>query len=81
MGGIAQPEQSTFDGLLFPGRRVLCVAEVAERLRITEQHVIDLIDEGQLRAVNIGGASRKFYRIPVEAYEAFLRSRDSINLQ
>lgn len=76
---IASREQVTFDGLLFPGRRVLYVGEVAERLRVTIQHVIDLIDEGQLDAINLGGAGRRHYRIPVEAYERFLKTRCSAN--
>lgn len=73
-----EPEQITFHSLLFPGRKILYVAEVAERLAVTERHVIDLIEEGLLRAINIGGdnvSGRKFYRIPVEAFEAYLKSR------
>jgi excisionase family DNA binding protein len=69
------PEQVTFDGLLFPGRRMLNVAEIAERLLISQRHVVDLIDEGKLRALNISGDKRRHYRIPVEAYEAFIKSR------
>ena len=76
---LTDREQVTFDGLLFPGRRVLYVGEVAERLRVTIQHVIDLIDEGKLNAVNMGGAGRRHYRIPVEEYERFLRSRWTAN--
>ena len=50
------------------------------KLRVTEQHVLDLIEEGQLRAVNVGGNDRKFWRVPVEAYEAFLERRHSFRL-
>jgi len=70
--------QFDFASLKFdPSRTVLYVFEVAAKLRITEQHVVDLIDEGKLRAVNIGGkgvSARTFYRIPVEAWEAYLRA-------
>ncbi len=76
---ISEREQSSFDGLLLPGRKVLTVGEVSERLRVTIQHVIDLIDEGQLDAINLGGAGRRHYRIPVEAYEKFLAKRCSAN--
>ena len=71
------PQQLTFASLLFPGRTVLYVGEVAAKLQVTEQHVLDLIDEGQLRAINIGGGTRKFWRIPIEAYHDFLKARDS----
>jgi hypothetical protein len=70
-------EQMLFPSLAFPKeRRVLYVFEVAEMLRITERHVIDLIEEGKIKALNIAGANstdRKFYRIPVESYESFIR--------
>ncbi|HXG49096.1 MAG TPA: helix-turn-helix domain-containing protein [Methylomirabilota bacterium] len=74
-------EQLDFDSLMFGAdRRVLLVSEVAAKLRVTEQHVLDLIEEGQLQAINIGGADRKYWRIPVEAWRAFTRSRHSFNL-
>lgn len=76
---IGKREQETFDGLLFPGRRVLTVGEVSERLRVTIQHVIDLIDEGQLTGINLGGGSKRHYRIPVESYERFIKERCSAN--
>lgn len=73
--------QLNFDSLMFgPERRVLVVAEVAAKLRITEQHVIDLIDEGKIQAVNIGGNGRKYWRIPVEAYNAFLHTEHSFKV-
>ncbi len=72
----------TFESIMFPAeRRTLTVAEVAQRLHCTERHVIDLIDEGKIQAVNIGGGSaRKLYRIPREGYQAFLNDRHSFNL-
>jgi len=70
--------QLEFPSLRFdPSRTVLYVHEVADKLRMTEQHVIDLIDEGKLRAINIAGANatdRKFYRIPAEAYYDYLKA-------
>ena len=72
-GGQPQPE---YRSLQFgPDRTVLYVFEVARKLRVTETHVIGLIDEGKLRAINIGckGGGRKFYRIPVDAWNAYLK--------
>jgi len=78
---MTHTDQLAFDSIMFPrDRRVLMVAEVANLLRITEQHVIDLIEEGKLRAINTGGGSRHYWRIPREAYEAFITQRDSINV-
>ncbi|HSM84597.1 MAG TPA: helix-turn-helix domain-containing protein [Candidatus Limnocylindrales bacterium] len=71
-------EQMDFTGLLFPGRKSLYVSEVAERLGATDQHVINLIDEGKLGAIDIGNGSRKFYRIPVTEWERFLKRRATL---
>jgi excisionase family DNA binding protein len=69
---------TVFPSLSFdPSRTVLSVQEVARKLRISEQHVIDLIDEGKLRGVNIAGkgaSGRRFYRIPAEVYYAYLEA-------
>ena len=71
-------EQMDFNALLFPGRKMLYVAEVAERLQVTERHVIDLIEEGKIGAIDIGGGLRKFWRVPVTEFEKFLKKRASI---
>ena len=55
-------------------------SKVAMKLRVTEQHVLDLIEEGKLQAINIGGGGRNFWRIPVEAYKAFLNANPSFRL-
>lgn len=71
-------DQLEFPSLMFPReRKILAVAEVAMKLDVSERHVIDLIQEGKLRALNVGGdhaSGRHCYRIPVEAYEAFIRA-------
>jgi excisionase family DNA binding protein len=66
----------------FPGRSVLTISEVAKTLNCTETHVRDLIDEGQLVAVDIAGPPvpggrppRQCLRIPVSSYDNFLRAR------
>ncbi len=56
----------------FPiGRRVLTVTELAARWGCTDQHVHDLIEEGKLQAIDVGGGSKRFWRIPFEATEQF----------
>jgi len=71
---MIHPEQMEFPSIGFPAdRRVLMVQEVAERLRISEQHVIDLIEEGKIQGINIGGHGRHYYRIPKEGFEAYVR--------
>ena len=60
----------------------LTVAECAKRLRVSDRHVIDLIEEGKLLAINVAGGAnatdRKFWRVPVEALEAFKRGNASV---
>ena len=69
------PQQLEFPfySLDFPGRWTLKVGEVAERLGVSEQHILNLIDEGEFRALNLApGRSRKLIRIPIEAYRDFI---------
>ena len=69
--------QLEFGSLTFPGRNALRVEEVAERFSCTTRHVLDLIDEGKLRAVNIAGdneSDRRYLRIPVESVEEWVRA-------
>ena len=71
---LAQPPKTETDCLAFPGRTTLYVREVAEKLRVTERHVVNLIEAGMLRAVNVGTtAGRKFYRIPVPWYQEYVK--------
>lgn len=42
----------------FPGRRFITVAEFAEPAGLTIQHVLDLIEEGELAAVDFRGKVR-----------------------
>lgn len=70
----AEQLQFAFASLDFPGRVSLRVEEVATKLGVTPQHVIDLIVEGKLQALDIRGhgATRALYRIPVECYRDFI---------
>ncbi len=53
---------------------MLRVDEVAKRLGVTGQHVIDLIVEGKLNAADMRGkgAIRALYRVPLEAYRDYI---------
>jgi len=78
---MSADEQLEFTSLAFPkDRRALYVGEVAERLGVTEEHVSNLIEEGKLQAFDAGGGGRRFWRIPVEAYDDFLKRRHSFNV-
>ena len=61
-----------------PELTLLMVYQVARRLGVTCQHVRDVIEDGDLRAVNVGKGIRKFWRIPLDAYQAFLQGRGSL---
>ncbi len=71
---MSEQLQFAFASLDFPGRVTLRLEEVAAKLGITAQHVIDLIIEGKLQAVDVrgAGASRATYRIPIECYRDWI---------
>lgn len=60
------------------GRKMLTVTETARELAVTEQHVQDLIEEGRINAVNVGGGTRKFWRVPTGELERFMAERSSM---
>lgn len=59
---------------------VLTVGEVADALRYTPEHVIGLIEAGQLKAFNfaVKTASRPNYRIPRSSFERLLRVKSNL---
>ena len=66
-------------GLPFPGRTVLYVSEVAQKLDVSQQHILNLIEEGRLTALNVGATKgRKFWRIPVESWAAYLKANATV---
>jgi len=68
---LSAPEQLDFLSIAFPkDRKVLVVAEVALRWGISEQHVIDLLEEGKLQGFDITGDRSEFMRIPAAAVDA-----------
>jgi len=59
----------------------LMVADVARRWRTSYQKILDLVDEGRLRAFNIGGrnpSGRRFLRIPPESVQEFERLNSTL---
>lgn len=83
---VQNPElpPAALDSTLFPwpasdlkGQPVYLVEEVSAVLEITPKHVGQLIAEGELMAVNVRSeeASRSCFRVPVEAYRAFVLRR------
>lgn len=61
--------------LRIPKHGVLTVDEVSRHLRVTNRHVLNLIEEKQIKAFNIGGSSRQFWRIPIANLHDFITSR------
>ncbi len=73
------PLASVLSHARWPNRSMLMVGEVAKALEIDEKHLVSLITEGLLDAVEITGkgnkTSREHWRIPVSAYDDYLRRR------
>lgn len=87
-GGLSSVRAQT----IFAGRHTLYISEVADALRCSQQHVINLIIQGELFAANIAvknGSSetltkeerakvpRACWRVPVGAYDGFLQRRSA----
>jgi len=72
------PEQLQFFASLdFPGRTVVTLAEVGERLGCTPEHLGNEIERGALVALDIAatGVSRRAIRVPIECYRTYVLSR------
>lgn len=71
--------QLEFPSLDFPGRTALYPFEIAERIGCHVDHVHDLVEEGQLRGVDISGrnnvSNRRCLRIPIESWREFIKAR------
>lgn len=59
---------------------VLTVGEVAEALRYTPEHVVSLIEAGQIKAFNfaVKTSGRPSYRIPRSSFERLLRVKSNL---
>jgi hypothetical protein len=65
--------------LEFDARPALSVADYARSRRIDRHKVTDLIDAGELQAIDVSspGSRKRIWRIPVAAIEAFEARRSS----
>ncbi len=69
--------QFPFPSLDFPGRTTLTVNEVAERLGVTDRHLMNLAEDGSFPGIDLKGAkaTKRTLRIPIENYRDFIVSR------
>ena len=77
---VTQSSQLEFPSLAFPGRKALTVGEICAVLDVCENHVLNLIESGQLVSINVACGSRNHPRIPIESWHAFLKARSSLNV-
>lgn len=64
-----------FACLDFPGRETVTVWEIAGKLGVTSQHVLDHVDENRLVALDTKlVASRRNLRVPVDEYRRWVLS-------
>lgn len=70
-------DEFPFPSLDFPGRTVVTVAELAAKIGVTEQHIVNLIEAGELAGLDTGrkGLGRGWYRIPLESWHAWILGR------
>jgi len=67
------PQQPDFISLAFPKERtVLTVGEIAPIWHVTDQHVIDLLEEGKLAGFDIAGR-HEYMRVPTAAIDELSR--------
>lgn len=68
---MTDSSQYEFPSLAFPkDRKVLRVGEVAARWRVSVQHVLNLLEEGNLAGFDVAGSQREYMRIPAAAVDA-----------
>jgi predicted DNA-binding transcriptional regulator AlpA len=73
----AEQLQFPFPSLDFPGRSTLSAFEVAEKLGVSDQHILNLAEEGSFPGLELKGAkaTKRALRIPIESYREFIVSR------
>ena len=54
--------------------RCLLVKEMAKKLSVSDQHIINAIEQGELGAIDVSGsAARTAWRVPPEWWEDYVR--------
>jgi excisionase family DNA binding protein len=80
LSNSAKVPDSGTDGIRSEKKAVLKVGECARELDVSNQHILNLIEEGQIAAINISSiGARQNYRIPVEEFQRYKRRRNSLN--
>lgn len=66
-----------FPSLDFEGHSILTVGQIADKLGYTSTHILNLVEEGELCAIDGKGkdVTRRNCRVAVEAYRAFIMKR------
>jgi hypothetical protein len=86
------PLTSVLAHKLFPGRAMLTVAEVAHACGVDKQHITNLIEVGDLLAIDLRTTKpakpselkakhksiRQWLRIPTSAYDALITARKTL---
>lgn len=69
--------QFPFPSLDFPGRATLTVTEMAERIGVSDQTILNLADEGEIPGIDLKGkaATRRCLRVPIEGWRNFILKR------
>lgn len=69
--------QFPYASLDFPGCVVLTVDNVAAKLGLSVQHVLDEVTEGRLVALDLAGkaTTRRYVRVPIESYRNWVLAR------
>ena len=76
---MSNPQQLAFPfaSLDFEGFTVLTVDQIAVKLNYTSQHILNLVEQGDLHALDgkSVGVTRRNCRIPLEEYRAWVLKR------
>jgi hypothetical protein len=66
-----------FASLDFEGFTILTVDQIATKLRKTPKHILNLVEQGELVAIDCksAGVTRRDCRIAIEAYRTFIVAR------
>lgn len=63
-----------FASLDFPGRTTVSLGEIAQRLGVSVDHLLNEAEHGALKGLDLKGAkaTRRNMRVPIECYRAYV---------
>ncbi len=63
-----------FSSLDFPGRTTVSLGEIAQRLGVSVDHLLNEAEHGALKGLDLKGAkaTRRNVRVPIECYRAYV---------